>query len=288
MLKRGQLKKQAQKKKTWKRFLFLVLLLIFLGGLSYLVFFFPKFQVRGFEFSGNKNTKREKLESFARDFQKESFFNKNIFTFCVQKMSAELTEEFPDIKSVAIKRKWPDVLQLTLTERKETAVFCPAWLKKMEPEEIVEGAEKTALSQANFWENVAVGNCFFVDEEGVAFLPASLIVGGKFSNILVVSEEADFLGRQALTPSMISLVQETRQGLEGRGLNPVKFLFRVEEKELRVLTGGAWTLLFDTGNNIQKQLVVLERTLAEELKNQTGNLDYIDLRVSGRAYYKLK
>jgi len=49
-----------------------------------------------------------------------------------------------------------------------------------------------------------------------------------------------------------------------------------------------WKIIFNVSGSAKDQLMVLKQVLEKEVKDQRDNLEYIDLRIDGRAYYKLK
>jgi len=59
-------------------------------------------------------------------------------------------------------------------------------------------------------------------------------------------------------------------------------------RNLRVNINQGWHILFDWSGDLEKQIKTLKLLLGEKIKKDRPNLDYIDLRIDGRAYYKLK
>jgi len=56
-------------------------------------------------------------------------------------------------------------------------------------------------------------------------------------------------------------------------------------EKLRVVTSESWYILFDLKRDIKSQLLALKVALDEKIKNRMS-LQYIDLRIENRIYYK--
>lgn len=54
------------------------------------------------------------------------------------------------------------------------------------------------------------------------------------------------------------------------------------------LTSEGWRIIFENSSSPEKLALLLFNILDKEIKDQRQNLDYIDLRLENRAYYKLK
>jgi hypothetical protein len=60
-------------------------------------------------------------------------------------------------------------------------------------------------------------------------------------------------------------------------------------EELRVHTNEGWVLLLDAQRPLMDQLATLDKIFVEEIdEKERQALQYLDLRVSGKAFYKLR
>lgn len=313
MIERRKRKDQQKKGKLFKLFLFFVLPIILIAGCAYLIFFASYFRVESVNFSGNQEVSTAKLLDFANNFLANSGRVKsNLVFFGERDFIAGLQKSFPVIKTVEIKKIWPTQIQAAIIERKPEAIFCAINMLE-QPEKdnlgsfgdaekndnVKNNTQQAATEIVNpvapaedrpmkeFWDKNLIRDCYFVDDEGIAVKNTSLILGGRYPGIL--AEAGDMLlGRQVIKSNLVSAAQEAQQGLVGLGLNPYKYFLSDPNKEMKVLINDQWTVIFDLNSNLQQQILVLGRTLKEEVKERTNSLDYLDLRVEGRAYYRLR
>jgi hypothetical protein len=62
----------------------------------------------------------------------------------------------------------------------------------------------------------------------------------------------------------------------------------VSAEELIAHTSGGWEIYFNPSDSLDAQLNALEKVLEDQIKGSYLNLEYIDLRIEGRVYYKEK
>jgi len=60
--------------------------------------------------------------------------------------------------------------------------------------------------------------------------------------------------------------------------------------DIRIMTTDGWWIFFDNSKPVQKELDMLRAVLLEKIDKdgQRGNLEYIDLRVDNKVFYRLK
>jgi hypothetical protein len=72
-------------------------------------------------------------------------------------------------------------------------------------------------------------------------------------------------------------------------LNLTDFIIKSQSVgDLEILTPEGWLIYLDITHPADIQIDALKRVLQEEIKENRSRLEYIDLRVPNRAYYKLK
>ncbi len=313
MIERRKKKENKKKEKLFKHFLFFVLPTILIVGLFYLIVVSQYFQIKNINFSGSQEIAVSDLEIFANSFLAGSGrLGKNLIFFNEEAFVGKLRQSFSGVKTAEIKRIWPGEIQVTITERKPEAIFCAVNLAGQPEEKKPVSSGDTAKNNngardgqqtttdtvkpitsvkeqplKDFWDKAIVRGCYFIDNEGITLKDAALILGGRYPGIM--AEAGDLLlGKQVMTEELVSAAKEIQQGLTGLGLNPRKYFLFSRNKEMRVLINDQWTIIFDLGTDLNRQLSVLGRSLKEEIKERAVSLDYIDLRVEGRAYYRLR
>jgi len=136
----------------------------------------------------------------------------------------------------------------------------------------------------------SAGDCYLIDRKGIIYAPAGQ---GEGSLILTIRDET----RRSLKPGVMAVPEAWMEffSVMRDRLRPIVWVAEVilEEESIgahyvRLKTADGWSILVDT--DMQPQVIVdeLEALVAKELKGKTGRLDYVDLRIAGRAYYRLR
>ena len=121
-----------RKKPIYKNGVFWITIFFFLvsGGIFYLLFLSPFFQIREIKISGaassNEKVSSEQILSQvqAKIEQKLLFFTtRSIILVNLKQIKKEILEKFPQIAEVYFKIKFPAILELEIEERKPFAIF---------------------------------------------------------------------------------------------------------------------------------------------------------------------
>lgn len=194
--------------------------------------------------------------------KKYGIFNKNHPLFVDRKfIAASVSQHFSQLGEVGVKYDFfKHMLVITAESRLPVAHWCSG------------------------------GECYLIDRRGVIYAAAGQREG---SLILTIQDET---GR-ALKPGVMAVPEawmEFFSAMRDR-LKPIIWVTQIIlEKEslgahyVRLQTADGWSILVDT--DMQPALISdeLEALMAKELKGKTKRLDYVDLRVSGRAYYRFR
>ena len=135
------------------------------------------------------------------------------------------------------------------------------------------------------------GECFWLNRDGVSFNKS-----GRTAGNLVLSFEDKTgrdlkVGERLLDPNVLSELAFIKQRAYSElGLN-LK-IGEVDDAKLldfNFITQEGWLLKISTGQNAYKTIEILKQTLAEIKKAApTAGLEYIDLRVPNKVYYRFK
>lgn len=108
---------------------------------------------------------------------------------------------------------------------------------------------------------------------------------------LVITDTAKLpvsVGKQILSPSFIDFMQTVYEQLPGTVHTKVATVTVAETTlEATVVTAAGYSIFFDTTRSPEKQLGYLKE-IVDQVTAQHQALDYIDLRVDDRIFYKLK
>ena len=147
-----QFKIRGRKKKLKKIFLkslFAVILFAAINGLFYL----PKFRIKNIIINGDLLYKSE-LETKIKEILNDKIFlilpADNIFLLRKKYIAQQIIEKTPLIKFVRFNRGFPNSLKVEIEERQKISLWCASILDFQ-------------------FQNAADKNCFFIDENGVAF-----------------------------------------------------------------------------------------------------------------------
>ena len=180
----------------------------------------------------------------------------SIFFTDTKNLEKSLLHIFPAAQSIAVTKKFPAGLMLSLKERKPAAVFCGL-------------AEK----------------CFLMDDEGIIFeelgvIPADLPVVRSG-----VNTREFLLGEQAVQKTVMQTIIAVANDLENN--------FQVQAREvfiadlLIVKTSEHWQIYFDLESDIALQIAKMNTLLRDEIPaGERRSLKYIYLQYKDRAYYK--
>lgn len=236
----------------------------------YFFVFSPFFKVKEIAVKGNRHIAAAALIETSRDFLMTNNFlflkNDNINFISVKDIGQKLQNEFYRIDSISVKKNYPDKLVLDVKEREAAEILCDG--------------DETASDYFD---------CFLVDRNGLAFERAADSKGFLILRILDKRGGEIEIGKKVLNPELIQFTEK----ITGNFKNFIKYNIKLlvlehpAQREITVLVDD-WKIIFDVSGDPDKQLLVLKEVLEKEVKENIGKLDYIDLRVEGRAYYKLK
>jgi len=254
-------KYQVKKKNSFlkSRFFWLaVLASLAMGGVVYLVWFCPFFQIKEILVAGNERINAADIQQLLWPKVTHTFLgltSRSVFLADPRSLRTLLIEQFPLIDTLQVKRQLPQFLTVDVGERKAIGLWC--------------------------WQN----DCFSLDEKGVIFEPSQAT-----SHLTIKSQQPQGevrLGKQVIESKELNQILTIQQTLkEKANLKATEFTFFEEELRLNAKTSEGWEAFFDLKENLDWQLVRLELLLKKELSidKRTG-LEYVDLRFS-KVYYK--
>ncbi|TSC73028.1 MAG: Uncharacterized protein G01um101438_51 [Parcubacteria group bacterium Gr01-1014_38] len=246
-------------------------LLLFGAGVSLALgasaLFAPQFRVEKIRVEGGSELLRTQVESKVKAFiEREAVFQGTPRLFLVprDRLAETLRAEFPELATVQVLRRLPATLELYLQE-KVTVAFLEV------------GGRTFALeSEGRIVAEVSSEDARRAQLPRVRDLHTTIPVRP---------------GDTVLNPAVMQLFHEVVVKL------PEQFSVSVEEliipaigsEEVHVHTSGGWNVLLDARRPLTDQLGALEKVVTEELDAETlRRLEYIDLRIQGKVFYRLK
>ena len=264
---RDELREKRKKRKIRVAFLIVSSLAVLIAFLSYALFFSGWFLIRGIQVNGNEEISEEEVKNLTESYLNKTYFLgyikpfSNIFFASSENIERSLKKEFPiielaDVSKVFFSRN----LRVEINEREAKGIWC------------LSGGDK----------------CFYFDQDGIFFKPSARLSGEVFLAIedgrgrdfdLVGSfDDKELFEKMKSVKSILDDLKTV--SYSNFFLPPGSFEFWIKTKE-------GWYIYLDKETDIPTQLVALKKFLDEKLsaaRRQT--LQYIDLRVNNRIYYK--
>jgi len=252
------------------QFLFWFTLAVFWGVVGYVLFFSSFLAVTSLKISGERNVNEEDISAQVRpeisgyDWK---FINKNNL-FLVRKgiIRKNILGNFRQIRNVEVRKRFPDELEVIVSERIPTMLF----------------------QGANGW--------FILDENAVAYDRADPEVEEIKKYDLPRLTDADGknieLGAVALSGEYVAYVLGIREKMKSDTEILIGNDFQTPSlisKDIRARTQDGWGIYFNENISLDKEIEMLNAVLDHEIeKNQRSDLEYIDLRIDNKVYYKFR
>ncbi|MFH0929721.1 MAG: FtsQ-type POTRA domain-containing protein [Candidatus Moraniibacteriota bacterium] len=263
-------RKEKKRERKFSRVLFWLLLLGFLGICGYILLFSPYLDVDAVSIDGNQDiSKREIADQVAESIGGKYFniFPKRNFFFVNKKdINAALESNFDQLEVASIEKKFPGIISIQVTERKPELVWCSG------------------------------GVCYFVDRGGLAYGGA---VGTNeelrergFLTVIDDSAVPVDLGKTKISPDYIGFIEAANLMLrDDLRLDPAESFHTagIASREISVKNQEGWTVKLGSEFSIEDAKKVIQTLFEKELNEEVRkNLDYLDLRIKNKIYYKIR
>ncbi len=265
--------KKIEKGKTGKSFRFLRVLItfVFFLTLGYLALFSPFLEittvsVRGVELNREIEISRKVNELLSGKYA--NLIKKNNFLFVRPKLiEEELLKNFNRLSKAEAKKIFPNLILVSAVERKADLVLCSS------------------------------GICYLVDENGVAYSRADISDEElRERNFLTLVDESASLveiGKTKIDKDFIEFAKKMSLILkdnlnfnwEGGFYTPALVSGEIFVR----ITENGWILKLSQQTPPEEIYKMLVALIDQEIKRENlSNLEYLDLRIKGKAYYKMK
>lgn len=257
---------QKDPSRTWLWGLGGIILLIIIVGLGS-IFLPDQFMIKNVVVSNTRPEVAQQIQKYVQDVvqNKSKLFGKtSIFLVPRDLLEFELPNKFAIIKTVQILRELPNTIHIVIQEKVPVAVL------------------------------ISGGVSYALDPAGVAFEEVS-DERMKDNKYPIISDERKTtqidIGKPVMDPRILTMMHDIAR------LLPEKFGLQIDKitipaigsQELHVYTSEGWMLVLDNGRTLDDQFLVLEKILTEQITNdKRPALSYIDLRATGKAFYKFK
>lgn len=242
----------------------------FVGVVGYVLFFSPFMMIDEISIRGEENLKKEDVLTVVESSLSGKYLDvlqKNNFILASKgNIKNDLRGKFKRIEDVAVAKEFPNKLAITIKEIRANLLFC----------------------SGDF--------CWVINERGKAFAKADFSANEFGESSLVVLRDTnskDITQEDIwLEEDLMRFVLDVKDGLENGlniGIKKECSTPAIISGDLRIETVQGWKIYLNKNLGSEKTLEMLKIILANNIdQEKRANLEYIDLRVNNKAYYKLK
>lgn len=259
---KDELKTKKRKKLLAKAVSFSIFIIVGAAGIIYLLFFARLMDVRNV----NIETAEEMhgLNGAVEDWLSKGFWRldrrSNMVFLSGDGLASWLLGQFPELESVRITKKFPHTLVVSGKGRKLEGVWCLTDRER----------------------------CFYFDKNGIAFSETQPSSGFLILNVIDQRVRELQLGEKVTTDDWLRNIIEAKVFLTKNEINIAGFIIPADLfDEFHARTAEGWKILFSNQTNIESQISALATFFEEKLTaKQRAGLQYVDLRIQNRIYYK--
>lgn len=256
---------KKRRKKTQKAFFVVVgvLVLVLVAAFFYIAWL-PAFRISSVEATGPHAEEARLLAQRTLEGTHAFVLPRNSLFFIPESdVRGRILAEYPDIESVSISAKGLNVLSLTTQPRAEAFVWCGA-----SPE-------------------LSDGQCYSANAEGLIFAPVPLEVSSTSEALRIY---AAIEGQEGATPVTARISNASRipealrfiKAIQTLGASVVSVSFRADEADLYTEAGTRITYVLGR----EQEAAGIAASVFPQLSLNDGSVSYVDLRFSGKAYFK--
>lgn len=255
--------KEQAKKSKFKKLLIIFILVVTISAVSYTLLFSPLFKIKTITITGtNKADWQSSIEDWIIEQQQETnlgFLDQtNIFLFDTQELIQKISNNL-DLEYINIQKKYPQSLKIGLKQKTPSLI----------------------------WQE---GNKFYlIDNHGNAIKEISLdslefelpIV--SFSTTTPIT-----INQKIIDPAKIDFINQVSQVIKKqfKDFGIKNFIMpQTSDKQINIVTSEGWQIYLNTDLDLNAQINNLELLIEQKLKDRS-NLQYIDLRLGDRLFYK--
>jgi cell division septal protein FtsQ len=242
---------------------------VFVATTIYVTFFSQLLIVTAIEIKGNEKLANDDIAEMAREKLRGEIFGflqkNNLVMIDTDEIERSLLDRYRRIKKVAVYKKFPNTIVIELEERPIRLVYCSA------------------------------GECFVIDGDGIACARADFeknelgeqgltIVNDESGKMI---QEKDFFMQIVFIQFILEI--EKQLSVEGIEVNKKFSTPVLVSGDVRVETAAGWRIFFNLQTGAENGVKMLKTVIKNNLQDdQLSNLEYVDVRLPNKIYYKLK
>ncbi|GEM_PF-1370664 len=246
-----------------QRLVYAVLAAIVVVIAIFILFFSGTFRAQKVVVVGTENISDDRIEEIIHETGEGKYWGfiprDNVLVFNTKLAETELKDEIAQIRSVTIKRQMPDILKVYVEERDPVII----------------------------WETD--GKKYYLDVDGVVSKDISGNPELELPVIKDLSNKQAVAREQLVSENFVSFMTELVNTFnEETGLEIAEILTPSPlSREIHVKTSEGWLIYFTSARTLSSQYEKLLLIINKEIpEGERGNLEYIDLRIQDKIYYK--
>lgn len=296
----------------------IISIIFFLSAGAWFIYFFifsNNFEIKTIQFLGNQNIPKSELRSIAKNqLNRKKWLilpQSNILLFNKDELISDIQDKYI-VENIKIKKKLPFSLSIELEEKLARVVLrtkIPVNIthttdEAEEREEVDAGIvageyvshnnkDEGEADQEREQEIIYSEEYYYLDVNGIIVSSAD-ISDSQLANFPVIeieiSEQTKISdGDVLLDREKIEFIFGAYQGLAASTENiQVSYIIYDPEKqdEMIAATQEGWQGMLSTSISLDTQIKKLELSLQEKIKDKRSSLQYVDLRIKDRVYFK--
>ncbi|MCX6812881.1 MAG: hypothetical protein NTV77_00080 [Candidatus Azambacteria bacterium] len=191
----------------------------------------------------------------------------NIFILSKNQIKSGLAAIFPAITDINIKKELFHGLIVNFEKRIQIGIWCHPAADQPQGD-----------------------NCYYFDKEGIVFKEAPQTEGALILKIEDLEKKEVSLDDRVLNYDQLKFITEFNNKItENNQFKIIKFKITPSANfDLEAITNRGWLIYLNQNQDPVLEANNLFTILNEVIKNKASNLEYIDLRIPSRIFYKLK
>ncbi len=248
---------REEKIKKLKILFFLLSVFGFTAVVFWLIFLSSLFNIKNINTSDYTVLSRDNVENIILNIAPFKF-GKNLLILSKSNLKLELAAVFPSITDITIKKKLFHTIIINFNKRIQIGIWCS-------------------------------DNCYYFDKDGVAFAKTPETEGSLILKVEDKSKNNVSLSDQVLSSDQINFILAfSGKVAENNKFKILEFKIKPNSSvNLEAVTDKNWSIYLDEKQEPIEAVGNLFSILEEAVKN-IENIEYVDLRISSRVFYKLR
>ena len=251
--------KKEERTKRWKVVFFWFFFTIIFLAIMWLFFFSPFFKITKIKVPENDSVTNNDIHKLIINSTPLDL-GENIFILSKNKIKSGLAAAFPAITDISIKKELLHGLIVNFEKRIQIGIWC----------------NKT--------------NCYYFDKEGIVFKEAPQTEGTLILKIEDLEKKEVSLGDQVLINGQLTFITNFNNKITEND-QPKIIEFKIKPSanfDLVAVTDRGWLIHLDQNQDPILEANNLFTILNEAVKTNDSKLEYVDLRIPSRIFYKMR